>query len=57
MSLFLMHVYLQCTDYFVLTPYVSSYYVAWIYVYIGQKHLYVGLPTINEWMNEWMFNL
>jgi len=48
MSLFL--VYLQCTDYFVFTPYVSSYDVACIYVYIGQKHLYAGLP--NKWMNE-----
>jgi len=52
MSLFLIHVYLPCTDYFVLTPYVSPYYVACIYVYIGQNHLYAGLP--NEWMNEWM---
>ena len=43
MSLFL--IYLQCTDYFVLTPYCSPYYVACIYVYIGQKHLYAGLPN------------
>ena len=43
MSLFLL--YLQCKDYFVFTPYVTPYYVACIYVYIGQKHLYAGLPN------------
>ena len=45
MSLFLIHVYLPCTNYFVLTPYVSPYYVACIYVYIDQKHLDAGLPN------------